>query len=115
MNIMYLCDGEKPDCKKRTCYKNGGYCRHTKSVEYAVNFSRKGPVNHSTFWEEKISRDRMEKEIEDLRKNMKKIQCAAAIMFTLTATAILYLLNNRYADGLISISPMSSSSYKMFI
>jgi hypothetical protein len=55
MNIMYLCDGEKTDCKKRTCYKNGGYCRHTKDVEHAVNFEKNTYGSHSTYIE--TSRD----------------------------------------------------------
>lgn len=38
-SVLYLCDGERPDCKKTGCYKTGGECRHTFDVEHARNFS----------------------------------------------------------------------------
>ena len=47
--VFYLCNGEKEDCKKRTCYKNGGECKHTSNVEYALNFER--PRKNCAFFE----------------------------------------------------------------
>lgn len=47
--ILYLCNGEKPDCNKRGCFRNGGDCWHTANPEYAVNFRRKHP--HGILWE----------------------------------------------------------------
>lgn len=42
--IVYLCNGEVPYCKKTICYKtkpsNGGVCRHTADVRYALNFRK---------------------------------------------------------------------------
>lgn len=38
MTILYLCNGEKPDCKKPECYKIGGGCKMTFDIEYARNF-----------------------------------------------------------------------------
>ena len=32
--IFYLCDGERENCKKRNCYKNGGDCRHTTDISH---------------------------------------------------------------------------------
>lgn len=40
--IGYLCDGEKPDCKKMQCYKKvkeEARC-HTSDINYAVNFEK---------------------------------------------------------------------------
>lgn len=52
--IFYLCDGEKEDCKKRSCYKNGGECEHTKDIKHARNFEKKRPeIEQSSFWEKK--------------------------------------------------------------
>ena len=46
--IFYLCDGERENCKKRNCYKNGGDCRHTTDISHAMNFERQ---NFSTLIE----------------------------------------------------------------
>lgn len=37
--ILYLCDGDDPNCKKTNCYKCGGVCKHTKDIKHAVNYS----------------------------------------------------------------------------
>lgn len=37
--ILYLCDGDDPNCKKTNCYKCGGACKHTKDIAHAVNYS----------------------------------------------------------------------------
>lgn len=53
--VWYLCDGEKPDCKKTACYKNtegNAWCRYTSDINHAVNFSRKVRGNHEIFTEE---------------------------------------------------------------
>ncbi|MDO5344415.1 MAG: hypothetical protein Q4E91_01570 [Lachnospiraceae bacterium] len=41
--VTYLCDGEKPDCKRTHCYKNtdDGLCRHTSDIDHAINFIKK--------------------------------------------------------------------------
>ena len=39
--VFYLCDGERENCKRNMCYKNGGDCKHTKDIRHAKNFSRK--------------------------------------------------------------------------
>lgn len=38
VNTMYLCDGKAPECKKTSCYLNGGYCWHTSDISHAKNF-----------------------------------------------------------------------------
>jgi hypothetical protein len=48
--ILYRCNGEKEDCAKKNCYKNGGYCSHTENIEYAENFIR--PSLRSDHWVE---------------------------------------------------------------
>lgn len=54
--VFYLCDGEKEDCKKNTCYKNGGGCKHTSNVKHALNF--KGAGENGSFYEkEDVSRN----------------------------------------------------------
>lgn len=38
--VLYLCDGYKPECNKRTCYKEkSGECRHTSDIAHAINFN----------------------------------------------------------------------------
>lgn len=38
--VLYLCNGEKADCKKTHCYKKVGNegCKYTFDVKYAKNF-----------------------------------------------------------------------------
>ena len=48
--VMYLCDGEVPECEKTSCYKNGGPCRHTTDVDHAMNFMP-GRGKNDTIWE----------------------------------------------------------------
>lgn len=41
--VLYLCDGEKTDCKKKHCYKETDSeapdcCRHTSDVAHAIHF-----------------------------------------------------------------------------
>lgn len=56
--VFYLCDGEKEDCKKMTCYKSGGDCRHTSDINHASNFERKGRYKNGSFYEkEDVSRN----------------------------------------------------------
>ncbi len=56
--IFYLCDGERENCKKRTCYKNGGNCRHTTDINHAVNFERRAKTEIGSYFEkEDISRN----------------------------------------------------------
>lgn len=50
--VFYLCNGQKDDCEKRTCYKNGGNCRHTSDINHALNFETKGRYkNGGNFYE----------------------------------------------------------------
>lgn len=54
--IFYLCDGEKEDCKKRSCYKNGGECKHTTYIYNARNFQQRNPnVDESSFYEKETA------------------------------------------------------------
>ena len=43
--VRYLCNGQKEDCKKRTCYMNGDKSDHTcfwtRDVRYAKNFEKR--------------------------------------------------------------------------
>lgn len=56
--IFYLCDGERENCKKRNCYKNGGDCRHTTDISHAMNFERRGKCKNGSFYEkEDVSRN----------------------------------------------------------
>ena len=36
--ILYICDGDVPECEKTECYKRGGECKLTSDVRHAVNF-----------------------------------------------------------------------------
>ena len=50
--IFYLCDGEVPSCKKRTCYKHAKVenpCRHTTDIHHAANFEQ--PDEQEVFFE----------------------------------------------------------------
>lgn len=51
--IWYLCDGEKPDCKKTYCYKNvkGEACCHTSDIDHAVNFKKSVHGGRTSYWE----------------------------------------------------------------
>lgn len=51
--IWYLCDGEKQDCKKRTCYKNttGNACRLTSDINHAKNFIKTKNGDHANYRE----------------------------------------------------------------
>ena len=56
--VFYLCDGEKENCKKNTCYKNEGVCRHTTDISHAMNFERVGEYKNGDFYEkEDVSRN----------------------------------------------------------
>lgn len=62
--VMYLCDGKVSDCKKKTCYINGGGCRRTSKVEHAINFENiedryyREKENGKTFQEECSAREK---------------------------------------------------------
>lgn len=47
--IFYLCDGEVPECKKRSCYKRGGECKHTTNIKHAANFRKS--IKGETYFE----------------------------------------------------------------
>lgn len=49
--VFYLCDGKIEDCKKRTCYKKGGDCKHTTNIKHAINFGRKTKSKMESLWE----------------------------------------------------------------
>lgn len=51
MKVWYLCDGERPECAKRTCFKNGGTCKHTRDIEHAVNFKKEKRGEHVNYKE----------------------------------------------------------------
>lgn len=51
--IMFLCDGNVPDCPKTNCYRSDGFCKHTSDVKHAVNFVRKSTGRYSEIvWED---------------------------------------------------------------
>lgn len=52
--ILYLCDGDDPNCKKTNCYKCGGDCKHTKDIAHAVNYSAETIRSVSAFGNEII-------------------------------------------------------------
>ena len=57
-NVLYLCNGQKEDCKKRTCYMNGDKSDHTcfwtRDVRYAKNFERdKDVVAEDVYYEKR--------------------------------------------------------------
>lgn len=60
-NVRYLCNGQKEDCKKRTCYMNGDKSDHTcfwtRDVRYAKNFEKDKDVVAEDVYYEK--RDRL--------------------------------------------------------
>lgn len=41
--VFYLCNGQKENCKKTSCYMNGGRCKHTSDIRYAKNFIVEDP------------------------------------------------------------------------
>lgn len=50
--VFYLCNGQKDDCQKGNCYRNGGNCRHTSDINHALNFEIKGSYkNGGSFYE----------------------------------------------------------------
>ena len=59
--VRYLCNGQKEDCKKRTCYMNGDKSDHTcfwtRGVRYAKNFEKNKDVVAEDVYYEK--RDRL--------------------------------------------------------
>lgn len=58
MRIMYLCDGNVPECKKTHCYKNMNEeaCMHTSDIKHAINFKEGGNTGTKDYYWEK-SRD----------------------------------------------------------
>ena len=59
---MYLCNGEKEDCRKKTaggklvCYRLSdgneiAVCRHTSDIRYAKNFEQHIPYENAKYWE----------------------------------------------------------------
>lgn len=54
--IFFLCNGENPNCKKRTCYKGENSlektCRHTTNIEYALTFRKEVFGGHTSYREE---------------------------------------------------------------
>ena len=60
--ILYLCDGEKEDCRKRSCYKtigdNENPCRHTADITHAKNFKQAYPdIPSSAYREQETAPD----------------------------------------------------------
>lgn len=54
--IHYLCDGEKEDCRKESCYKTIGdceeACKYTKDIRHAKNFHKiHQEIPQAGFWE----------------------------------------------------------------
>lgn len=61
--VLYLCNGEKPDCRQRGCYKKGSdqrcECRYTSDIQYAKNFQEANLREDSLF----IEREGVKREI----------------------------------------------------
>lgn len=66
--VAYLCDGEVEGCKKRMCYKSGGNCRHTKDINHAIHYEKKG----KSFYERKPGYRRDELPTDEEVKNIVK-------------------------------------------
>ena len=69
--FFYLCSGNNPMCNKRSCYKNGGECRHTTNRAYAKYGDKVLPVKKigdGIFQTEKLEKERKHaKELSILR------------------------------------------------
>lgn len=54
--IFFICNGENPNCRKRTCYKRENPpeepCRHTTNIEYALTFRKEVFGDHASYREE---------------------------------------------------------------
>lgn len=53
--VWYLCDGNRPECKKTHCYKNTNEqaCRHTADIRHAINFKEGGRTGRKgQYWEQ---------------------------------------------------------------
>ena len=58
-DVLYLCNGEKAECKKKHCYKetdpeDPDCCRHTADVAHAIHFklNRTGRIYTEESWQE---------------------------------------------------------------
>lgn len=68
--VLYLCDGEVPECPKTHCYKTTDEpaCRHTSDIRHAVNFEEGGETGaKNNYWERgqiqvEMTADQMAKE-----------------------------------------------------
>lgn len=62
--VRYLCNGQKEDCKKRTCYMNGDKSDHTcfwtRDVRYAKNFEKNKDVVAEDVYYEKRARSKFQ-------------------------------------------------------
>lgn len=95
--VFYLCNGEKEDCGKNTCYKNGGDCRHTRDVRYAKNFYDERPTKKIYSFREKEKRQpermekgRLEKELEKKFEQIdKKVTEVAWIILLSMITSVI--------------------------
>lgn len=52
--ILFLCDGNVPECKKTHCYKSGGECKCTSDIRHAINFENVSECE----WEERMKIER---------------------------------------------------------
>lgn len=59
--VLYICDGNKPECKKRICFKNKSKgCRHTTDIEHAINFKKY--EENGSFWEKEAHQGKREED-----------------------------------------------------
>ena len=62
--VRYLCNGQKEDCKKRTCYMNGDKSDHTcfwtRDVRDAKNFEKNKDVVAEDVYYEKRARSKFQ-------------------------------------------------------
>lgn len=87
--VFYLCDGERENCKKRTCYKNGGNCRHTTNINHAMNFERRAESENASFFEKEEMQDKevyTKQEVIELLQEMQQesLKTKGLIVGTLT-------------------------------
>ena len=67
--ILFLCDGEKEDCKKTYCYKNTDDepCKRTADINHAKNFEK---MPHGGYREKEDGKT-WEEEIEEKERGCK--------------------------------------------
>lgn len=66
--VFYLCDG-KACTEKRSCYTDGGFCKHTSDISHAINFHRCFVLEEAGFCENELTHV-VDEAIEKLEENI---------------------------------------------